>query len=151
MKFLLIILLLVFTTQLCVAQKNYKAVLQQYQHDYVLKHEVVPEADKKYFAFFNPCKKYKVKALVTPLVDSVGFLMKTSGFKTTRYFKYALLQFKINGKLNNLTAYKNEQLMADSQYKNMLFIPFTDVTNGLESYAGGRYLEIYSTDIINNN
>lgn len=124
--------------------------MKLFQQEYVSKHEVVKPEDKKYFSFFAPDKKYKVSAQVYNLTDSVGFIMKTSGYKTPRYFKYALLQFKVGGKTLQLTAYKNEQLSADSQYKNMLFIPFTDVTNGKESYGGGRYLEIYNTDIKNN-
>jgi uncharacterized protein len=32
-------------------------------------------------------------------------------------------------------------------YKNNLFLPFKDHTNGEESYGGGRYINLYTTDI----
>ncbi len=147
MKKIFYFLLFICSSQFCLAQKNYKNLIQEYQQAYVLKHEVVPKEDKKYFSFFAPNKKLKREAKVTYLKDTVGFLMKTSGWKTPRYFKFALLTFKVNGKVQHLTAYQNESLLETEQYKYMLFIPFTDATTGIESYGGGRYLEIYSTNI----
>lgn len=147
MKNFFYFIFLICSSQFCLAQKNYKNLIQNYQQDYVLKHEVVQLEDKKYFAFFAPNKKLKREAKVTYLKDTVGFLMKTSGWKTPRYFKYALLTFKVDGKVQHLTAYQNESLLENEEYKNMLFIPFTDATTGIESYGGGRYLEIYTTNI----
>ena len=132
------------------AQNNFVQKTNMYQQTYVAKHEIVTEADKNYFSFFAPNKKLRLKAKVTYLKDTVGFLMKTSGWKTPRYFKYALLTFKVAGKEQQLTAYQNESLLKNEQYKDMLFIPFTDKTSGIESYGGGRYLEIYTTNIKNN-
>ena len=34
--------------------------------------------------------------------------------------------------------------------KNYLFVPFTDLTSGGESYGGGRYLDFFMDDIKNN-
>ncbi len=40
--------------------------------------------------------------------------------------------------------------MNDPTYKNYLFLPFTDLTSGEESYGGGRYIDLETTDIFNN-
>lgn len=141
------LLLMVFAASTLMAQDTYEKEILNYQQDYVTKHEVVPAADKQYFSFFAPNEKLKCIAKVTYLKDTVGFIMKTSGWKTPRYFKFASLIFLVDGKVQHLTAYQNEFLTQTEQYKNMLFIPFTDETSGVESYGGGRYLEIYSTAI----
>ena len=38
----------------------------------------------------------------------------------------------------------------DEKYRDYLFIPFTDLTSGNESYAGGRYFDFKSSDILDN-
>jgi uncharacterized protein (DUF1684 family) len=76
--------------------------------------------------------------------------MPTSGKKTSRYFVAGKLQFKLNNRSFILTVYKSEQLMSIKEYENYLFVPYTDFTSGEKSYGGGKYLEFYTTDIINN-
>ena len=148
-KKIFIYLLIIFASFNVNAQSSYVQEINTYQQNYVAKHEVVTETDKKYFSFFEPNEKLKLEAKVTYLKDTVGFLMKTSGWKTPRYFKYALLSFKVDGIAQQLTAYQNESLLLNEEYKDMLFIPFTDASSGIESYGGGRYLEIYLTNIKN--
>ena len=148
-KKIFIYLLIIFASFNVNAQSSYVQEINIYQQNYVAKHEVVTETDKKYFSFFEPNEKLKLEAKVTYLKDTVGFLMKTSGWKTPRYFKYALLSFKVDGIAQQLTAYQNESLLLNEEYKDMLFIPFTDASSGIESYGGGRYLEIYLTNIKN--
>ena len=41
-------------------------------------------------------------------------------------------------------------MILTDEYKDYLFIPFTDATNGNETYEGGRYIDILITDISNN-
>ena len=40
--------------------------------------------------------------------------------------------------------------MKTAEYKNYLFIPFTDLTTGDESYGSGRYMD-FTTDSIQSN
>ncbi len=54
-------------------------------------------------------------------------------------FKYAKLQFEIDGIEVELTAYK---YALEGEYSRMLFMPFTDKTTGKYSYGGGRYLMV---------
>ncbi len=133
------------------AQKtSYKDSILAYQKAYVDSHEVVKGTDKKYFRFFAPAKKYRVEANFIPLADTVGFIMKTSGAKTSRYFKYGILNFDIDRKPYQLRVYRSGQLMSTEKYKDYLFVPYTDLTSGNESYGGGKYLEFYISDIKNN-
>ena len=133
------------------AQKQtYRDSLDTFQKNYVETHEVVKEADRKYFKFFPVNKKYRVLAAFEKMDDPKGFIMKTSGTKTSRYFKYGTISFTIDNKSLHLTVYQSEQLMKDQQYKNYLFVPFTDLTSGGKSYGGGKYLDFMLEDIKNN-
>jgi uncharacterized protein len=51
-----------------------------------------------------------------------------------RYLRYGKFPFKLNGKEYTLEVYKS--ILSD-----MLFIPFKDLTNGKETYEGGRYID----------
>ena len=39
--------------------------------------------------------------------------------------------------------------MTNAQYKDYLFLPFTDLTSGKETYASGRYLDLKTDEIKN--
>jgi uncharacterized protein len=56
------------------------------------------------------------------------------------------LHFKIDGKPLKLAVYKSLGLVV-STFENYLFVPFKDLTNGKESYGGGRYVDLQKTDI----
>jgi uncharacterized protein (DUF1684 family) len=51
-----------------------------------------------------------------------------------RYIRYGKLQFRLNGRDYTIEAYKS--ILSD-----MLFLPFKDMTNGKETYEGGRYID----------
>ena len=46
--------------------------------------------------------------------------------------------FKLKGQQFNLNIYQN----VESEDKDYLFLPFSDETNGIESYGGGRYIDL---------
>jgi uncharacterized protein (DUF1684 family) len=148
-------LLLIFTFILFYqethAQKNgYTDSLKHFQQAYADSHEIVKPADKKYFRFYPVNKSYRVLARFEKIADSAGFIMKTSGSKLPTYFRYGNVYFHIGKKDLKLTVYQSRDLMNNPQYKDYLFIPFTDLTSGETSYAGGRYLDLLMNDINNN-
>jgi uncharacterized protein (DUF1684 family) len=51
-----------------------------------------------------------------------------------RYIRYGKVQFKLDGKNYSIEVYKS--ILSD-----MLFVPFKDMTNGRETYGGGRYID----------
>ena len=132
------------------AQKTYASSIETYQKTYVKSHEVVQKKDKKYFQFFAPSSRFKVAAGFTKTMDTVGFIMKTSGKTPKKYYRYGTVSFKIADSVFKLTVYQGEALMQTVLYKNHLFLPFTDLTSGEESYGAGRYLDLEINEIVNN-
>jgi len=147
--FSLLIALLISQTSF--AQKDFYAEsIKAYQKKYVDEHEVVDKKDKKYFRFFPASKQYDVYCKFEKITDTVGFTMKTSANTLKHYFKYGRLNFSISGKEYQLFVYQSKDLMKTEKYKDYLFVPFTDLTTGDESYGSGRYIEFYIQDIKNN-
>ena len=68
-------LLFLLAVQFVWAQKTYTDSLKQYQADYVQKHEVVKEADKKFMSFFPVNEAYRVTAHLERKENSPWFLM----------------------------------------------------------------------------
>jgi uncharacterized protein (DUF1684 family) len=79
--------------------------------------------------------------------DPAGFKMLTSRQYVQQYYRYGEISFVINGKSCQLTVYQSKDLMQRAEYKNYLFIPFTDATNGTDTYEGGRYIDLSIPDI----
>jgi uncharacterized protein (DUF1684 family) len=75
--------------------------------------------------------------------------MPTHSGKTKKYRQYGVARFIINDTVASLCIYQNLKLLEEEKYKNHLFIPFTDGTSYIESYAGGRYIDLETTDIKN--
>lgn len=75
----------------------------------------------------------------TPL--EMPFEMPTTTNRKPLYVKYGEAYFQIEGKEFKLNVYQNLELMANPDYEDYLFVPFTDMTNGKGSYGGGRYID----------
>ncbi|MCB0475507.1 MAG: DUF1684 domain-containing protein, partial [Flavobacteriaceae bacterium] len=50
--------------------------------------------------------------------------------------------FELNGQSLKLHVYQNQELIKQAEYENHIFIPFTDLSSGNESYGGGRYIDL---------
>ena len=81
--------------------------------------------------------------LVIKVKKKIGtpFTMATSSGKLKEFRQYAVLKFVLNGNKFKLPIYQNIKLMKNPIYRDYLFIPFTDLTNGGTTYGGGRYIE----------
>lgn len=123
-----------------------------YQKKYVINHEVVKGKAKKFLRFYKPNDTYKVTGAFEKFTDTSTFVMKTSG-KTIpqKYFiRYGRLTFTIHDTILHLTVFQSKAVTVNPQYKDYLFIPFTDKTTGDETYGSGRYIDILISDIRNN-
>ena len=103
------------------------------------------EKDLKTFdglEFFKVDSNFVVKAKFVRTPDEKPFKMKTTKDRLPIYTKYGEVNFELNGKSFNLNVYQNEKLIKEEGYEDYLFLPFLDETNGLESYGGGRYLDL---------
>jgi uncharacterized protein len=153
MKYLGTFTILIFCLQISFAQKNnsYSFLIKEYQKNYTSSHEVVKGNNRKFFRFFTADEKYKVKCNFEKSTDTAAVIMKTSGTKIPQkdFVRYGKLSFTINDTLLTLTVYRSKALQNNPQYGRYLFIPFTDVTSGIETYGSGRYIDIFTTDIKN--
>lgn len=86
--------------------------------------------------------KYNVQGRFKRTPDEEIFKMKTSGTRTPEYVKYGEVEFEIDNKTYKLSVYQNIAFSQKEEYKNELFLPFTDNTNGVETYGGGRYIDL---------
>ena len=89
-------------------------------------------ANGKYFVVSKFVRKKKEKP----------FEMKTTGERKPMYVKYGEAFFTLDGKDFKLNVYRNIALSKKKEYKNHLFLPFSDLTCGQESYIGGRYIDV---------
>lgn len=102
------------------------------------------EEDLKVFKgleFYPIDEKYIVEAKFVKAKREKVFEMKTTTTRLPKYKKYGELHFTLEGKTFKLNIYQNIDLTKKPGYKDYLFLPFTDLTCGKESYIGGRYLD----------
>ena len=80
---------------------------------------------------------YSINSFFQLVVNGPIFEMRTNTDRQPAYQKYGMLIFELNNQLDTLWAYKSME-----QQGNELFIPFTDLTNGNETYYSGRFIDI---------
>lgn len=131
--------------------KDYSNKMKAYQRNYVTAHEVVKGNDKKYFRFYPVNEKFKIVCRFEKSTDTTVVVMKTSGKAIPQkdFVRYGKIFFSINDTAVSLTVYRSKDLEKNPQYSRYLFIPFTDVTTGDETYGSGRYIDIFTWDIKN--
>ncbi|MBE8724806.1 DUF1684 domain-containing protein [Flavobacterium hungaricum] len=124
------------------AEKFQKTINSEYADP---KTSPLMEEDLKTFKsleFYPINKTFFVNAKLVKAKNEKVFEMKTTGTRTPQYIKYGTLYFKIDGKDLQLNVYRNIELSKQEKYKNHLFLPFSDLTSGKESYIGGRYIDL---------
>lgn len=102
-----------------------------------------------YLRFYEPDSLYRVDATVQLTPAAEPFDMPTYNGQTRPHVEYAVLSFRLNGKVQQLTLYRNLNLIRQPAYRDYLFLPFKDATSGLATYGGGRYLDFRLGDIKN--
>jgi uncharacterized protein (DUF1684 family) len=152
MRFLLGTIVFFLFNTVAVAQKKtaYTNSINAFQKKYVATHEVVKGKERKLFRFFAADENFKLQCRFESAADTAVISMKTSGKTIPQkdFKRYGKLIFTIHDTALQLTVYQSVQ--QNPLYKNYLFIPFTDVTTGDETYGSGRYIDIETTDIKNN-
>jgi len=99
-------------------------------------------ADFNGLEYFPADKKYKIEAefILTP--DAASFMMSTTTDRIVDYRKYGKAVFNLSGEKHELSIYRNQQIKDKEEYKDHLFLPYKDLTNGNLSYGGGRYIDL---------
>ena len=94
--------------------------------------------------FFKVDSSFCIQAKFTKEVGK-KFEMPTSTERKPIYRQFGFIAFSLEGKACKLFVYQNMALRRNKEYKDYLFIPFRDPTNGNETYGGGRYLDFKKT------
>jgi len=92
--------------------------------------------------FYSINEEFFVVAKFVRTENEKPFEMKTTGERKPMYVKYGEAYFVLEGKDFKLNIYKNIELSKKEEYKDYLFLPFSDLTCGNESYIGGKYIDM---------
>ena len=154
MKYTILIGLFLITVSIKANAQDYQALILKDRQEKALslsksKFGPLPADQVQFLDYFPVDKAYQVTADVTLLIGEETFKMPTYDGTSNPYKRYAILNFTLNNKPYQLTVYQSAALFQNPQYKNHLFLPFLDLTNGQESYSGGRYIDLSTDDIIN--
>lgn len=148
-------LILLFMIGLNCFGQDYKLQIAEYRKKYMDDFLSDPSSplkkdDLQYLRFYDADSSYRVVAEVEILPGETTFLMPVFSGTGQQYVRYALLKFVLKGQNMQLTVYRSSALAKLTQYKDYLFLPFTDGTNGTDTYGGGRYIDLRSGDFKDN-
>ena len=90
--------------------------------------------------YYAPDPSYRAPAELKLANERPVFEMPTSTGTLRRMERVGVLEFTLRGQPMSLAAFVGE-----GEQLELLFVPFTDLTTGKETYPAGRYLEIRPT------
>ena len=97
--------------------------------------------------FFPINQNYKVTAKLVKTDKKQTIKMNTSTTRIATYQIYAVAEFQLDGKDFSLNIYQSLPKDRRPPYQDHLFLPFTDLTSGNETYGGGRYVDLSTKDV----
>jgi uncharacterized protein (DUF1684 family) len=92
-------------------------------------------------AYFPIDESYCAPAILKPATDTTVLEMPTSTGTQRKMHRVGTLEFMLKSQSLKLTAF----VEAGAKDLDRLFVPFTDLTTGTETYPGGRYLDLDRT------
>lgn len=92
--------------------------------------------------FFTADTNYVVSASFERTPDAKPFFMPTTTDRKTEEVVFGVATFVLNGTEHSLEVYQTLDLREEEGYEDYLFLPFLDLTNGEETYGGGRYIDL---------
>lgn len=104
---------------------------------------IPPERRKELLplAYFPPSIEYRVPAVLNPAGEHPVITMPTSTGQLRQMVRVGRLEFTLKGRQLGLSAF----VEAGSRDLSRLFVPFTDLTSGTETYPAGRYMDLDRT------
>jgi uncharacterized protein (DUF1684 family) len=91
--------------------------------------------------YFPPDVEFIAPASLKLADQRIFIEMPTSTGETRKEERVGVLEFTVKGRPLTLSAF----IEAGSNDLNRLFVPFSDLTSGTETYAAGRYLDLERT------
>ncbi len=148
MKILTLLIALFFISSFSSSQSEYLTKVKSYRDSINTEfgdpiHSILPDSMAlkfKHLNYFEPNELFRVECKVK-ISKGEEFDMLTSRGENKQFRRYGYLKFKLKGKRFKLPIYQSIRLMKMDKYKDYIFIPFTDLTSGKETYGGGRYVE----------
>lgn len=92
-------------------------------------------------AYYPVDETYSVPAQLEVSDDQPVFEMPTSKGLMRKERRVGVLNFTLKGQVLTLGAFMDDE----TKDMSTLFVPFTDLTTGTETYAAGRYLDLHRT------
>ena len=119
-------------------RENHLKVLLDTNSHKLNKEEILNFGGLDYFDFDTT---FQVKAKFTK-DKGKKFKMPTSTDRTPIYRRYGYADFIIGNDTCRLELYQNISLRKSKEYKDFLFLPFRDKTSAIDTYGGGRFLDL---------
>lgn len=144
----ILISFLIFTSLFSFAQskKAAEAFQKNLNEEFAdAKKSPLTEEDRLAFSeldFFPIDENFIVEAKFIKSTNEKSFAMKTTTDRAPLYVKYGEISFNLNGEKFKLNVYQNLELIKKPGFKKHLFLPFSDLTSGNETYIGGRYIDL---------
>ena len=134
------------------AQNSYKKKIKTHRKNYkkeFLKNTAGPLDKKgvKKLAFYKANPAFVIKGKFIPSVNAVPLEMATSDGQFKQYISHGAVHFQLNGQELVLNIYRSIRQSRIPGFRDYLFLPFKDLTNGEESYGGGHYIDLRLKDI----
>ena len=140
-----VIFILVYTFADTSANDSYLEKLTKFRAEkdrFFQSSEESPFEDKKKFTkltYFAPDQAYRIKATVEPIRDTAKLKLRMTGGEEESFVRYGYASFKLKDQEHKVLLLLK---MGEDGEEDGLFLPFTDETNGFETYGGGRYLDL---------
>ena len=92
--------------------------------------------------FYEVNVDYRVIADLDTSIIEKNIRFETTTDRIAIYDLYGIATFELQGQEYSLRIFQNQSLRASDEYKDHLFLPFQDLTNGSDTYGGGRYIDL---------
>ncbi|MDI1234750.1 MAG: DUF1684 domain-containing protein [bacterium] len=113
--------------------------MRKHKDESTVKNGIIEKANVESFKglnYFPPDSTFIFKAKLE-LLKPEKVIFKTTDSRAPEYYKFCKLNFVKDGKNSMLYGYVENINNPES-----LFVPFKDATSNIESYGGGRYMDI---------
>jgi uncharacterized protein len=129
-------------------------IIQEYRKAYVHEFESNPKSplekqDLQALRFYEPDARYAIKCQFTRTPDAEPFEMATYSGITKPFVQYGIATFNWEGKSIKISLYRSLGQTLP-QYRDLLFLPFKDLTSNVDTYGGGRYIDLRIGEIVDN-
>ena len=149
-QFLGVLMLFIIFGKTLSAQTSYDGEILQFQKDLNAEYKnpeespLTPQEQEEFkgHSFYPIDSTYRVVAQFRKIEGPEEIQFPTSSGAIKTYDTYALATFELKGNTYQLPVYQSHALRQMEEYKDYLFLPFTDYTSGVETYGAGRYIDL---------